>query len=36
MSSIPIDGSLLGDNFKFVKENMVCVVMSLQGQRLRR
>ena len=28
---IPIDGSLLGDNFKFVKENMVCVVMSYKG-----
>ena len=28
---IPIDGSLLGDNFKFVKENMVCVVMSVKG-----
>ena len=28
---IPIDGSLLGDSFKFVKENMVCVVMSYKG-----
>ena len=28
---IPIDGSLLGDNFKFVKEYMVCVVMSYKG-----
>ena len=33
---IPIDGSLLGDSFKFVKENMVCVVMSYKGKRVRR
>ena len=29
---IPIDGSLLGDNFKFVKENMVCTVLSYKGK----
>ena len=28
---MPINGSVLGDNFKFVKENMVCVVMSYKG-----
>ena len=28
---IPIDGSLLGDNFKFVKENMDCKVLSYKG-----
>lgn len=27
----PIDASLLGDAFKFVKENMVCKVMSYKG-----
>ena len=29
---IPIDGSLLGDNFKFVKENMVCSIYSYKGK----
>lgn len=29
---IPIDGSMLGDNFKFVTENMVCTVMSYKGK----
>ena len=28
----PIDVSLLGDNFKFVKENMVCTVSSYKGK----
>ncbi len=28
---IPISGSVLGDNFKFVKENMVCKIMSYKG-----
>ena len=28
---IPIDGSLLGDNFKFVKENTVCKILSYKG-----
>ncbi len=28
----PIDGKLLGDNFRFVKENMVCKVMSYKGK----
>jgi elongation factor P len=28
----PIDGSLLGDNFKFVKENMTCTVLSYKGK----
>ncbi len=28
---IPINASTLGDNFKFVKENMVCKVMSYKG-----
>jgi len=28
----PIDGSLLGDNFRFVKENMVCTVSSYKGK----
>ncbi len=28
---IPINGSVLGDNFKFVKENMVCKVLSYKG-----
>lgn len=28
----PIDGSLLGDNFKFVKENMSCTVYSYKGK----
>lgn len=27
----PIDPSVLGDNFKFVKENMVCKVLSYKG-----
>ena len=33
---IPINGSILGDNFKFVKENMECRVLSYKGQRVRR
>ena len=28
---IPINASLLGDNFKFVKENMTCKVLSYKG-----
>ncbi len=28
----PIDASLLGDNFKFVKENMPCMVYSYKGK----
>ncbi len=28
----PIDKSLLGDSFRFVKENMVCKVMSYKGK----
>ena len=28
---IPISASVLGDNFKFVKENMVCKVLSYKG-----
>jgi elongation factor P len=28
----PIDGSLLGDSFKFVKENMHCVIYSYKGK----
>ena len=28
---IPINSSVLGDNFKFVKENMVCTVLSYKG-----
>ena len=28
----PIDGSLLGDNFRFVLENMVCTVSSYKGK----
>ena len=28
---MPINGSVLGDNFKFVKENMVCKVVSYKG-----
>ncbi len=28
---IPISGSVLGDNFKFVKENMECKVLSYKG-----
>jgi elongation factor P len=28
---IPINKSILGDNFKFVKENMVCKVLSYKG-----
>ena len=28
----PIDGSVLGDNFKFVKENMTCTVYSYKGK----
>ncbi len=27
----PINASVLGDNFKFVKENMVCKIMSYKG-----
>jgi elongation factor P len=29
---IPIDESMLPENFKFVKENMECVIMSYKGQ----
>ena len=29
--TVPINADKLGDNFKFVKENMVCVVMSYKG-----
>ncbi len=28
----PVDASVLADNFKFVKENMVCTVMSYKGK----
>ena len=28
----PVDGSVLSDNFKFVKENMVCTVLSYKGK----
>lgn len=28
---IPINGSLLGDTFKFVKENMMCKIISYKG-----
>ena len=28
---VPIDGKLLGDSFRFVKENMPCKVMSYKG-----
>ena len=28
---VPIDESLLGDSFKFVKENMTCKIMSYKG-----
>lgn len=28
---IPISASVLGDNFKFVKENMVCKILSYKG-----
>ena len=27
----PVDGSVLGDNFKFVKENMECTICSFKG-----
>lgn len=29
---IPIDKSLLGDSFKFVKENMTCIIYSYKGK----
>ena len=29
---VPINGSELGDNFKFVKENMVCKILSYKGK----
>ena len=29
---LPINASVLGDNFKFVKENMVCKILSYQGK----
>jgi elongation factor P len=29
---VPINGSELGDNFKFVKENMVCKIVSYKGK----
>ena len=28
----PVDGSVLGDNFKFVKENMECTILSYKGK----
>ena len=28
---LPINAGVLGDNFKFVKENMVCKIMSYKG-----
>ena len=28
---VPIGAELLGDNFRFVKENMVCKVLSYKG-----
>lgn len=28
---VPVDEVVLGDNFKFVKENMVCTIMSYKG-----
>ena len=28
---LPVDGSKLGDNFKFVKEEMMCKIMSYKG-----
>ena len=28
---VPISANVLGDNFKFVKENMVCKVLSYKG-----
>ena len=32
---LPINASVMGDNFKFVKENMVCKVLSYKGKRFR-
>ena len=29
---VPVDSSVLGDNFKFVKENMDCTVLSYKGK----
>lgn len=29
---VPVNGSELGDNFKFVKENMVCKILSYKGK----
>ena len=29
---IPINKSILGDNFKFVKENMICKILSYKGE----
>ncbi|HHU22829.1 MAG TPA: elongation factor P [Clostridiales bacterium] len=29
---VPIDKSILGDNFRFVKENMVCIISSYKGK----
>ena len=29
---VPINGAELGDNFKFVKENMVCKILSYKGK----
>ncbi|MEG1633479.1 MAG: elongation factor P [Oscillospiraceae bacterium] len=29
---VPIDGSILNDSFKFVKENMVCTILSYKGK----
>lgn len=28
---VPIGGDVLGDNFKFVKENMICKILSFKG-----
>ena len=29
---VPVDGSNMGDNFKFVKENMACTISSYKGK----
>lgn len=29
---IPVDGDMLGESFRFVKENMVCTVLSYKGK----
>lgn len=28
---IPLDANKLGDNFRFVKENMICKIVSFKG-----